>query len=614
MSLFEELKRRKVFRVAATYAVVAWILMQIGEVTFPALNIPDWVMSTLVVVLLAGFPIAVIFAWIFDRTPDGLVKTSEVTISDDNQDNREWYQRKSNYFIPIGIIFGLFVGVYGPGVFSDNSNNQNVESETQKLAILPFSNIRPDDETDFLGYALSDEIINRLGFLKSLIVRPATAVRQYRGKEVSPEKVGQELDVSLILTGSYLRDKNRLRLNTELMNISKKELVWSKSMTVDYDDIFAIQDSVANSIISEINAQPNSKNTLQNIDNKSSDPKAYELYLKAKSIGPVVISDYKRQLYFLKQSIDRDDKFAPSWEQMGFAYSRLSNFGTDVKKNKERAENALLNALELNSSLRLAYGEIILLYTDNNRLIEAYSYALKALKMFPNDQKVNAGLSYGVRYAGLLKEAMSLMEKNISLETDPYEQAINMADIARVYFYMGKPDLGRQKFDEVLEFIESKGIETSSYLLFYDGLAYLYVGEIEKAIERFDQGFMLDPEQNFSLYGQIYKSIFLKDRSKAMELIRKLDKITIYDGEQYYRQIHFYSLLNMTKQAVKKMQGTVDRGFFPYPYFISDKFLDSIKSSAEYKDVLNKVQAKHIEFKTLFENTMDMNLLTDISS
>jgi len=543
-----------------------------------------------------------------------LVKTSKVTISEDNQDNREWYQRKSNYFIPIGIIFGLFVGVYGPGVFSDNSNNQNVESETQKLAILPFSNIRPDDETDFLGYALSDEIINRLGFLKSLIVRPATAVRQYRGKEVSPEKVGQELDVSLILTGSYLRDKNRLRLNTELMNISKKELVWSKSMTVDYDDIFAIQDSVANSIISEINAQPSSKNTLQNIDNKSSDPKAYELYLKAKSIGPVVISDYKRQLYFLKQSIDRDDKFAPSWEQMGFAYSRLSNFGTDVKENKERAENALLNALELNSSLRLAYGEIILLYTDNNRLIEAYSYALKALKMFPNDQKVNAGLSYGVRYAGLLKEAMALMEKNISLETDPYEQAINMADIARVYFYMGKPDLGRQKFDEVLEFIESKGIETSSYLLFYDGLAYLYVGEIEKAIERFDEGFLLDPEQNFSLYGQIYKSIFLKDRSKAMELIRKLDKITIYDGEQYYRQIHFYSLLNMTKQAVKKMQGTVDRGFFPYPYFISDKFLDSIKSSAEYKDVLNKVQAKHIEFKTLFENTMDMNLLTDISS
>ena len=613
MSLFEELKRRKVFRVAATYAVVSWILMQIGEVTFPALNIPEWVMSTLVLVLLAGFPIAVIFAWIFDKTPDGIIKTSEMSDISIKEDSREWYRKKNNYFIPVGILFGLFIGIYGPKFFSDNPNNQNAESEIQKLAILPFSNIRPDNETDFLGYALSDEIINRLGFLKSLIVRPATAVRQYRGKEVSPEEVGQELDVSLILTGSYLRDKDRLRLNTELMDISKKELVWSKSMTVDYNDIFAIQDSVANSIISEINAQPNTKNNLQNIDNISNDPKAYELYLKAKGVSPVVISDYKRQLYFLNQSIDRDDKFAPSWEQMGFAYSRLSNFGTDVKENKEKAETALLNALNLNKSLRLAYGEIIQLYTDNNRLIEAYSYALKALKMFPNDQKVNGGLSYGVRYAGLLEESISLMEKNISLETDPYEKALFLADIARAYFYTGKTELGRQKFDEVLKFIESEGIETSAYLLFYDGLAYLYADEVEKAVDKFDEGYLLDPNQNFSLYGQIYKFIFLKEREKAMKLIRELDKIIVFDGEQYYRQIHFYSLLDMPKKAVEKMQGTLDRGFFPYPYFISDKFLDPIRSNPKYKDILIKIKSKHIEFKTLFENTMDMNLLTDSS-
>ena len=299
---------------------------------------------------------------------------------------------------------------------------------------------------------------------------------------------------------------------------------------------------------------------------------------------------------------------------MGFAYSRLSNFGADVKENKEKAETALLNALNLNKSLRLAYGEIIQLYTDNNRLIEAYSYALKAVKMFPNDQKVNGGLSYGVRYAGLLEESISLMEKNISLESDPYEKAMFLADIARAYFYMGKTESGRRKFDEVLEFIQSEGIETSAYLLFYDGLAYLYAGQIEKAIEKFDEGYLLDPNQNFSLYGQIYKFIFLKNRTKAMELIKELDKITIYDGEQYYRQIHFYSLLNMPKQAVKKMQGTLDRGFFPYPYFISDKFLDPIRSNPEYKDILIKIKAKHIEFKTLFENTMDINLLTDISS
>ena len=105
MTLFEELKRRKVFRAALAYGVVAWILMQIGEVTFPALNIPEWVMSALVVVLLAGFPIAVIFAWIFDKTPEGFIKTPKV--SNENEITDQWYSNKRTYFALIGVLFGF---------------------------------------------------------------------------------------------------------------------------------------------------------------------------------------------------------------------------------------------------------------------------------------------------------------------------------------------------------------------------------------------------------------------------------------------------------------------------------------------------------------------------
>ena len=121
-NFFEELKSRKVFRVAATYGVVAWILMQIGEVTFPALNIPEWVMSTLVVVLLAGFPIAVIFAWIFDKTPQGFVKTDVKEIENVGGmnvkvDNKPFYQRKRNIFLALGITAGILIGTYGGETF-----------------------------------------------------------------------------------------------------------------------------------------------------------------------------------------------------------------------------------------------------------------------------------------------------------------------------------------------------------------------------------------------------------------------------------------------------------------------------------------------------------------
>ena len=136
MSFFEELKRRKVFKVAPTYAVVAWILMQIGEVTFPALNIPDWVMSTLVFALLAGFPIAVIFAWIFDKTSQGLIKTDateteEIDAMNVIVDARPFYLQKRNIILSLGVIGGILIGTYSGDTFKTSVDRKSI-------AVLPF--------------------------------------------------------------------------------------------------------------------------------------------------------------------------------------------------------------------------------------------------------------------------------------------------------------------------------------------------------------------------------------------------------------------------------------------------------------------------------------------
>ena len=139
-NFLEELKRRKVFRVAATYAVVAWILMQIGEVTFPALNIPEWVMSTLVVILLAGFPIAVIFAWIFDKTPKGYLKTDPLTKSSPIEDRKKqpFYKLKRNWVLVAGVLAGLLIGWYGGGA-GINSNIVSQSINEKSIAVLPFA-------------------------------------------------------------------------------------------------------------------------------------------------------------------------------------------------------------------------------------------------------------------------------------------------------------------------------------------------------------------------------------------------------------------------------------------------------------------------------------------
>ena len=610
MTLFEELKRRKVFRVAGTYAVVAWILMQIGEVTFPALKIPEWVMSTLVVLLLSGFPIAIIFAWIFDKTPEGLIKTKGEVVNSD--DDREWYTKKRTYFTVIGILSGFIIGIYGPQILNDETNQTKLKDGIQKLAILPFSNIRPNEETDFLGYALSDEIINRLGYLKSLIVRPATVVKKYRGVDISPEEVGQELEVDLILTGSYLKDNDRLRLNTELMNIAKNERVWSKSMTVNYNDIFAIQDSVAGSIITQLKGEISPGEQTQ-LPESIANPEAYELYLKAKAIDRVVISDTKRTVLLLQKSIELDDNYTPAWTLLAEMYNQLANYGIDPWVNLDKAENALIKAFDLNPDYESSYGIIISLFTDLNRIIEAYSYGLKGLRSYPNNPLIFDGLGYAFRYAGLLSESAEIYSKASSYFFEPDRAVSSKIYESRGYLYAGNYIKSRQKMDETIKYANEEGTELSSYHLFYDGIDYLYYGDDKNAFRRFDETYQIDPLQIFAQYGQIYKLLSLGENQKALSFIKEIEKVNIHDGEQTYRQIQFYAQLGQPKKALDKMKLTIERGFFPYPYFVSDRFLDPIRDEPRFSELMKIIKAKHIEFKTLYESTMDLSLFTDAS-
>ena len=154
MSIFEELKRRKVFRVTSTYAVVAWVIMQIGEVVFPALRLPEWVLSTVVILLLIGFPIVIIFAWIFDATPDGIKITKpkssqKASPSKVSTNNVPFYLQKRNAFLVLGLVFGLLIG--NINLFKGNQKVVNYTGERISIAIADFENKTNDASLDGLS-------------------------------------------------------------------------------------------------------------------------------------------------------------------------------------------------------------------------------------------------------------------------------------------------------------------------------------------------------------------------------------------------------------------------------------------------------------------------------
>ena len=242
-NFFEELKSRKVFRVAATYGVVAWILMQIGEVTFPALNIPEWVMSTLVVVLLAGFPIAVIFAWIFDKTPQGFVKTDVKEIENVGGmnvivDNRPFYQRKRNIFLVLGVLAGVLIGTYG------GSSITRSIADDKSVAVLPFDNLGNDENDEIFSDGITEDIISQLSNIKDIRVIARTSVLQYKGTTKNVIKIAKELGVTTILEGSVRRIGEDVRIVSQLIDVKTDDHLWAGTYDRKMRNIFEVDQEV----------------------------------------------------------------------------------------------------------------------------------------------------------------------------------------------------------------------------------------------------------------------------------------------------------------------------------------------------------------------------------
>ncbi len=415
MSFFEELKRRKVFRVAATYAVVAWILMQIGEVTFPALNIPEWVMSTLVVVLLAGFPIAVIFAWIFDKTPQGYIKTDapdteNIAGMNVKVDDRPFYLQKRNILLSFGVIAGILIGTYGSSILYINSKDD------KSIAVLPFDNFSKDKDDEYLSDGITEDITMNLAKVKELTVISRTSVMKYKGSMKNAKEIAEELSVKYILEGSIRKIGERVRIVGQLIDAVNDKHIWSDSYDRNMADIFDIQADVSKEIANAMEAELTEK-TIANIESvPTNNMDAYILYQRARTYyGMYTEESNETAIKLFNEALDKDKNYA-------LAYSGLSDcYGQRYIRfdyGEEWIDSALTvadRALELNPNLAEAYKAKGLAYMALGNNAKTGELNKKALELNPGYH--NAVANYGIYLlrAGEFFEAQKYLEKSIKL-------------------------------------------------------------------------------------------------------------------------------------------------------------------------------------------------------
>ena len=478
-------------------------------------------------------------------------------------------------------------------IFSNQKRNirsieGNARSSLQRLAVLPFSNVRDDPNSDFLGLALADEIIGDLSYMQNILVRPSSSIRKYTETSVDVPTAGNELRVDYILVGSYLREDSAIRMSIELVGVNSNELIWREEIEETYQNAFQLQDIVSEKVLQGLQIQFSEDEIQRRTADISEDPLAYEYYLRALAY-PSTIEENRLAVSLLEKSIELDSLFAPAWSELGWRTKQLAAYSLGEGQQISQAELLLQKALTLNADLLSALSSLVAIYVETGRTDKAVETGRHVLAINPNSAENHIVLGYVYRYAGSLEEAERAEEVALSLDPDNPRIA---AKIGMTQLYLGQ-------YQKALDQFENNS--QSPFSLAWQGQIHLRLGNYERALELFNTVIEMD-QQGVGHWVKSMKNHIEGTPEKGLQVLQVLEK-GLVDAEQFYNIANLYGLLGYKEHCIRTLRKTVSRGFFSFPVLQSDSFLDSVRGEPEFHEVLEEARIKHEAFQRRYFNT-----------
>jgi TolB-like protein/Flp pilus assembly protein TadD len=503
-SVWAELKRRNVIRVAVAYAVVAWLLIEISATLFPMLRLPEWTATFVAALLIIGFPVALILAWAFELTPEGLKKEKEV---DRSESITHSTGRKLDFAI-IGVLavaVAYFVSekffwaddddivsaiVSAPQI---ESLSTSTEAIANTVAVLPFVNMSGDADQEYFSDGITEEILNALAGIRELAVTSRTSAFAFKGKSVSIPEIAQQLGVAHVLEGSVRKSGTRLRITAQLIDVASDKHLWSETYDRELTDIFAVQDEISANIAAALKvnllgdtaARPAARAVI---------PDAYDAYLHG--LQQMAFNTYaslaQAEDYF-KQAITIDRAFVRAYAGLGWAFvSQIWQGSVSRDINRPKIREILRRGLELdpdNAGLVALSGHLAFLDED---LEQARLLFRQATSLEPPYFGAWIGYADTLFMLGRVAEAMQVQMD--SREVDPLNPETNL----KIAFY--QQFTGR--YDDVIATTSRlKAIAPDNpYGSFIEALTrILYLGELADGILEFENGLKIDPNDHEAL-------------------------------------------------------------------------------------------------------------------
>ena len=455
MSLFEELKRRNVFRVGIAYVLLGWAVLQGADLLLDLVDAPGWVIRVFAIAGLLGFPFALFFAWAYELTPEGIKREENVNRS---QSITPQTGKKLN-----GIIIGLLLVVVAfllidrllprdesAAVPKDSSaRQQEASAESGKtavgqnsIAVLPFVNMSADPEQEYFSDGLAEELLNRLAKIDQLHVAARTSSFQFKGQNLDISDIGRQLRVAHVLEGSVRKAGERVRITAQLIKVDDGFHVWSETFERQLDDIFDIQDQISGAIADalklELGAAPQPASQTENND-------AYQLFLRARYLlARRGEANMREAAHLFEKALDLDADFARAWAGLAYTWAMLPSYAaTDTVFARRKVEEAASRALALDPHNPEPYlARARLQSTIDGQIAAASANFDKAYEMAPNNVDVVNLYGDFLFTVGRLEEA-EVMERR-AVELDPLD-AIHHADVAGLL-------AARRKYAESLDF------------------------------------------------------------------------------------------------------------------------------------------------------------------
>jgi TolB-like protein/Flp pilus assembly protein TadD len=585
-NFFSELRRRNVYKVAVAYAVVAWLLIQIATQVFPFFEIPNWAVRLVVLLVIISFPIALIIAWAFELTPQGLKRTEAA-------DRKPTKPSRNRAWIYVVIIAAaVSVGLFFVGRYSARTNRPTANALPLKsIAVLPFENLSGEPANAYFADGIQEEILTRLSKIADLKVISRTSTQRFKSAPSNLLDIARQLGVAHILEGSAQRSADQVRVNVQLIDAATDAHLWAETYDRKLTDIFAVETEIAAKIADVLQAKLTGAEHRAIAARPTENNEAHELYLKGRYFfGKRTVDDFKRAIDYFNQALAKDPNYAPAYAGLADSYVLLPEYSNESSAELfAKARAAAEKALAIDNDLAEAHVSLGLLHCADLNLNAAKREFERALELNPNYATAHYFLGLEVLAPlGQLDQAVAELKR--AVELDPFSAIMN-TNFGLCYILARRYPEAIAQLRKATELDPNFG-QTHVFL----GLALELSGDSAGAIKEYEKAYEVEKAHATGAKDRgspwlAYAYALQGERGKALQLLGQLEDLERRNGGVFVYPLAVAHLrLGQKEQAIDWLERSyLKKEMTPMSFIKVNPVLDPLRGDPRFEKLANQI-------------------------